>query len=359
MCLASVRMNLSNISSNQIITNTMADQHTTSRAHPSQKSPVASGTQIKTISHPPEAPSSISELQTAFGTMLLARKEKPQLPSPPILPRWTGSFALSSFPRELRDRIYYHYLYRPSGVVYRCSTSRTTPFDQPEHTTALFLTCRQVYNEALQVFCRHNIIDISDRNIWQYRHRIQFGNFLENTLRLFPDKAARLVQRVNKEYCMWQHIKTTPGDEFVQILRDAQIFRESFPKLREFRVEWKAAPYLFESQVKLWWLDSTSAAYPFAVYFPEEKNVELWLVWMRKWIGEKKVVPPRGLKFVLSLGMERHTGSINIAYAKLLGELALVRYEWAELEDSGKNWLEETSAEGKKRRPKKGLKSGN
>ena len=280
----------------------MTDEDITSLARPSQIAPVASGTQIKTPIHPPEASSSISELQTAFGTILMARKNKLKHPAPPILPKWTGAFALSSFPRELRDRIYYHYLFRPSDIIYRCSTSRTKLYDQPKHTTALFLTCRQVYTEALQVFCRHNIIDISDRHIWQNRNRIQFGTFLKNTLRLFPDRAARLVQRVSKEYRMWQHIETTPSDEFVQILRDAQIFRDTFPKLREFSVQWKAAPYFFEPQVRLWWVDYTSAKQPSAVYHPEEDNVELWLSWMRKWIDDKKVVPTRGVKFVFIPG---------------------------------------------------------
>jgi hypothetical protein len=84
-----------------------------------------------------EAPSSaIGELQDAFGPILLARNKVDAstlwantttqrsarilelAKKPPILPKWTGSFTLLSFPRELRDKIYFHYIYRPKGIVY-------------------------------------------------------------------------------------------------------------------------------------------------------------------------------------------------------------------------------------------------
>jgi len=77
---------------------------------------------------PSEAtPSTIRELQYALGPLLLTTKkvelQRPEwvltpAKKPPIMPKWTGSFALLAFPRELRDRIYFHHVYRPEGVKY-------------------------------------------------------------------------------------------------------------------------------------------------------------------------------------------------------------------------------------------------
>lgn len=59
-----------------------------------------------TTSSSPAPPSSnpIAELQDAFGTILLLTREKYKHPAPDVMPRWTGSFRLFDFPRELRDR---------------------------------------------------------------------------------------------------------------------------------------------------------------------------------------------------------------------------------------------------------------
>lgn len=77
---------------------------------------------------PSESPQSpIRELQDALGPLLLTTKrvelQRPEwvltpAKKPSILPKWTGSFTLLAFPRELRDKIYFHYVYRPEGVVY-------------------------------------------------------------------------------------------------------------------------------------------------------------------------------------------------------------------------------------------------
>ena len=49
-------------------------------------------------------------------------------PLKPALPKWTGFFALFSFPRELRDLIYYHSVYRPRGLHYTAHVSRDRKF---------------------------------------------------------------------------------------------------------------------------------------------------------------------------------------------------------------------------------------
>jgi hypothetical protein len=90
----------------------------------------------------PEPSSSITELQAAFGSILLASRDHskkstiryttyrggPDTPLKPSPPRWTGSFALFSFPRELRDLIYYHAVYRPRGLHYTAHVSRDWRF---------------------------------------------------------------------------------------------------------------------------------------------------------------------------------------------------------------------------------------
>jgi hypothetical protein len=144
-------------------------------------------------SHTTNTSCSIEELQSAFGSILAADKNVDPVPDYKNLtwkdcwspfhkpakpakctpdPTRTGTFPFFSFPRELRDRIYFHYLYRPEGVVYRRQTANSFLYDKPsELITSLFLTCHQVYEEALPVFCRHNEVEVVNRYQWQHRDR--------------------------------------------------------------------------------------------------------------------------------------------------------------------------------------------
>src|SRR5690349_16692027 len=97
----------------------------------------------------PNPSSAVTELQEAFGTILLAHRDKSDYTSiweehlrranQAIKYKWTGAFELFAFPRELRDRIYYHYLYLPDGLTFNRNTSRRFPYDEPETVTNLFL----------------------------------------------------------------------------------------------------------------------------------------------------------------------------------------------------------------------------
>jgi hypothetical protein len=324
-----------------------------------------------------QPPSAITELQAAFGSILLARrdvdqvtvhskklswdwysqsfKNRPKLPERPALPKWTGAFELFSFPRELRDRIYYHYLYRPKGVLYNRKTTRSFPFtDHPEDITSLFLTNRQVYNEALEVFCRYNQIEIKTSGYWAYRSND--SRALTGTLRLFPDKPGRLVQRVRKRYREYihvygsyshDHLGQKPGAIFLQMLRDAYTFKNAFAKLREFTVVWEANAHFFATQENLAFDAKTEA-----------DKVHIWLQWMKTWLQGSNLVPPSWVQFEFDSNwrrneMQAHAAALNEAYARLLRDSATWDDQQAQLEDSGKKWLEEMSGLERRRKTKK------
>jgi hypothetical protein len=86
-----------------------------------------------------------------------------------------------------------------------------------------------------------------------------------------------------------------------------------------------------------------------------EGNVQVWLHWMRYWIGKSNVLPPRGVKFQFAEGwqqapMQRHANSMNEAYGRLLEETSLSAKEGVDLEDSGKKWIEEMSKGNRKKK---------
>jgi hypothetical protein len=112
------------------------DPEMTSTTPPATTTSTGSASRDAATCSSAEQPSAISELQEVFGTILLASKKVDLVTlyanpatqrydwvlqpakKPAIMPKWTGAFTLLAFPRELRDRIYYYYLYRPEGVVY-------------------------------------------------------------------------------------------------------------------------------------------------------------------------------------------------------------------------------------------------
>ncbi|KAH7071876.1 hypothetical protein BKA63DRAFT_417717 [Paraphoma chrysanthemicola] len=312
-----------------------------------------------------KAPSPITELQSVFGSILLARKNvEPTFrrtlavpaPAPEELPKWNGAFDLFSFPRELRDRIYYHYLYRPKGVHYHRKTTRSFPFmEHPEDITSLFLTSKQVYDEALQVFCRYNQIEIKSSGYWAYRSND--SRALNGMLRLFPDKPGRLVQRVRKRYREYIHVYGSyssdhfgqrAGDALLQMFRDAYTFKNAFAKLREFTVVWEANPHFFATQDNLHFDDRS-----------EDEKVQIWLTWMRKWLRQSNIVPPRWIAFEFDSNwrkneMQVNQSALNEAYARLLRESGTYDEQQTMLEESGRKWLEEISGLEKKKRKTKG-----
>jgi hypothetical protein len=311
-----------------------------------------------------EPPSRISELQDAFGTLLLtSKKTEPvssyndRFDSTPILPKWTGTFALFSFPRELRDRIYYHYLYRPKGILYAKGylfrerriaprpPNKTNPHKSND-ITALFLTSRQVYDEALQAFCRYNQIEIYGRVHWRHR---DYGKAPRGILRLFPEKARTMVQRIRNQYGprnSWLVAEDgtseyqTPREVFIQVLRDAYIFKNTFPMLREFTAAWDIYGGLYQDEnIELDYEDL-------------EQDVDLWLGWMRRCVEQANVVPPPWVRFQFSKGcefidMQVYAASLNKAYARLVNEMPA---RTVDPEESGKKWIEEMAMEKRKKR---------
>ncbi|OAL03067.1 hypothetical protein IQ06DRAFT_375714 [Phaeosphaeriaceae sp. SRC1lsM3a] len=297
----------------------------------------------------------IEELQNAFGTLLLNRRNRNPISdqasslgicsdhsankaSETIVPHWTGSFDLFAFPRELRDRIYYHYLYRPS-LVYRRNTDRRFPFeDHPEEVASLFLTCRQVYDEAFLVFCRYNLVE------FRFGARIQHNRIcnkgLAGVIRLFPDKPARHLQHlgVSSERYMYftyrrfgdQHL-TIPTDAFAQMLRDAYAFKDVFPKLRDFTVSFCKYDHFFgySSMFEVEGQD-------------EEEKITNCAELMSTWLGTDTVLPPRWFRFRFDEHwmfkfLVAQEDIWNKAYARLARERA---DKIEPVDESGKVWIE-------------------
>ena len=315
---------------------------------PSPTSPTGSNVTATVNAESKSCPqSSINELQEVFSSILLARKEKNdydpyQLPIDPkqVVYKWTGAFELSSFPRELRDRIYYHYL-APHFVRYRRKSVRTFPFDQPTKVANLFLTSKQVYVEAYEVFCRYSTIHFPPFH----------GNKnVEGTLRLFPDRPASMLQRVGVTYPRprpsWMYsfrpthrINPTPSDLWLSQLMDAQTFRHYLPRLREFKACWTIEPEDFKAHGMRFDDDKT-----------KEEKIEMWLTWMRRACKQSgNLVLPRWIKFSINMDynyrciLQSHEDAINEAYWRLWQESTSIREAQQELEDSGKRWIEETS----------------
>jgi hypothetical protein len=308
---------------------------------------------------PPAAKTScaIDELQNAFGSILLLRRNKDpasdqdtpfeicsdhsanKFAKTEFVYQWTGVFDLFAFPRELRDRIYYHYVYCPQGLIYRRNTDRRFPFDDhPEEVASLFLTCRQVYHEAFQVFCRYNLIELRFRP--RYQHNRICNKGLAGVIRLFPDKPARQLQHLGvsaERYTYYRYrgfgnqYIAGPTDAFAQMLRDAYAFEEVFPKLRDFTVS-------FSKYDNFFGYDSV-----FALEDQDEEDMITKCVEiMSAWLRTDTVVPPRWFRFRFDRNwtfesLRTQEDIWNKAYARLARERAS-RIE--SVEESGKVWIE-------------------
>ncbi|KAF2801002.1 hypothetical protein K505DRAFT_369892 [Melanomma pulvis-pyrius CBS 109.77] len=271
---------------------------------------------------PSPSPNPIAELQQVFGTLLLVTRDKPKHPTPKTIPRWTGSFRLFDFPREMRDRIYHYALHSPSGVVYRRSRAhtRTWPFEDTPRTQ-LFLSSRQVYSESLQVFCRETVV------------RITFRSQLSGTLRLFPDQPARLLQRIKLEYRSHWQLRGV-GNSWGDMITQARLAKEFFPLLRECTAVWHVDEYVLE-KTGLDFKDKTV-----------EEQTEVWAEALRSWYEGNKLVPPRWLRVELVAMWGYLHASLQASFHAALDGFrreveAMDRHGTEnDLESSGRKWLE-------------------
>lgn len=323
-----------------------------------------------------DAPSAISELQSVFPTILALKKEKPPAKLPQkwdfwsgrfILdhdaynaelarhnyPSWTGHFEILKFPRELRDMIYFHYLHREKVLVWRRRANFSRTYKSraggsftTQLTTVLqeainlFLVSRQVYEEAFQVFCSVNAFFL------EYRSR----KTLEGALRLFPTKAGSQVQHVEVEYydANWELFWDIPKSMWGQIVRDARLAKNYFPRLVTFTALWR-----------LDWHALLGDELMAGVYAAnDECKTQMWLRWLKRESVACSVVPPKWLK--VDLGLDNsgwygwpYTSDHEPICNKAVGLLAKEMQDedkdpMLELEEAGKKWLEEEWGAGKR-----------
>ena len=279
-----------------------------------------------------------------MGSLLITRKNNTSahLPSNPTQQhKWTGTFALFSFPRELRDQIYFWYLLRPGPIPYTRHTTRSFPFDAPEELTSLLCTSRQVYTEAFPIFYRYNAVNFG-RNTYDHRSKR-----LDGVLRLFPAGPAQVLQRATNEYASYPSSRNpeTAGDVWLQMLRDAHVMKAFFPKLREFTAGFTTGLLRLQDEGVV--LGGVERSY--------EEKVELWLEWMRRYVKKGSVVPVEWLRVELKNSyrepwLVENQGLMDEAYARLLKETSGFRSEY---EESGPLWVEESWNEGTKKRKRR------
>ncbi|KAF2193285.1 hypothetical protein K469DRAFT_497646, partial [Zopfia rhizophila CBS 207.26] len=274
----------------------------------------------------------IPELQEAFGTLLKLEKTPPTRLLTSTF-KWPGAFALLSFPRELRDRIYFWILYHPLGVTVLNQASGRTWYGRPINQVdiSLFLVSRQVYNEALEVFYRCNRIRIL--------HNLRRKQ-LSGTLRLFPDKYARILQRVKVPYNHhgraphWR--RDTPSGAWAQIIIEARLVKEYFPCLKEFTAGWYVYKQEFVREEGLSFTGTET----------REELLRMWLGWMRCWYKDDRLGPPQWLKVEFeAIYWYSDMHDCKDAFFEALGlfkkEVREREAEQEDLEESGLRWLEE------------------
>ena len=345
--------------------------------------------------------SSIPELQDALGSLLLARRSENDSTSStscntstpnyatrgcsdtltqPERPRWTGAFKLFDFPQELRDEIYFHVLYRPWGVYYSAHGDKNFWEYKGicEDTQNLLVVSKQVYHEALKVFCLNNTVALSSK----YNPRECYRKPLSGSLRLVPDRVASNLTRVSHTYrdaitrphgaygFAPSHTsiadggdgtenfqkKQTAGQTFIEILRDAHTLTQYFPKLVGFEVVWYPEPLWLEFP------QPKGQVRELALILKEggdEKDVAaIWLETMRGWLQGQNVKPLSCVRLILegfaTDGFTYEFDTLaNEAYRRLVKEYIAE----ADIEDSGRAWLEELGKEKTTRRKKKDRKS--
>jgi hypothetical protein len=335
-------------------------------------------------------PSAIEELQSAFSSILALKKENVEVAKPPdwrpwdmiimeertareakptpIYPRWTGSFDILSFPRELRDNIYFHYLYRNKALIWRRRPNNGHEYrdrlghiavyspNTDQHTLNLFLVSRQVYEEALYVFCSSTAILVERRKDSLVKRRTLAGS-----LRLFPETPANMLQHLELRYIDYWPMRDVGGwsgsgssNTWAQIVRDALVAKERFPRLTTYTALWEIEWYSFNDNEGMEELQSEST----------ELKTASWLWWFRKQNETRAIVPPRWVRVRLEPAptsyyrwseSEADQGALKRALELFQEELSAKKAEKRdELEDSGKKWIEEEWGDGRRTRKGKG-----
>jgi len=330
--------------------------------------------------------SAIAELQAALGSLLLTKRDKNEIPFPPASTGyqspppekpyvWTGSLKLFDFPRELRDEIYRYILHRPQGVYHTAHVSGDFWWNRGriDEILNLFLVSKQVYQEAFEMFCRCNTFILS---LLYCSRRESLAKPLWGQLRLFPDRAAKELTQVKDTYndIIYRprgpyghapsHADTamggdgtgeyrknnSSGETFLEILRDAHIFQDFFPKLQVFHALWNPRA------------DGPLSQYTEAIKWKTDREelIATCLDLMRVWLQNGDVVPLACVRFsckwiIYSAYVERMEEIVNEAYQTVVREW---KTPGVNVEDSGRVWLEEmdkeqTAREKKKKRGKK------
>ncbi|KAH7115331.1 hypothetical protein B0J11DRAFT_129544 [Dendryphion nanum] len=239
-----------------------------------------------TNEHPVSAKISTGdELKNIFLDLFL-EEEHGSHSGPPTKLEAIRPFKIFYLPREIRDQIYYHYLHRPKGVPFRRSAMKKWAVKKDGVVLTLFLTSKQVHNEALEVFCRFNVIEFA----WQNK----LGNVLGGLLKMVPLKTRNMLQLVRKPYDKFESflpswngpwIRPKPEEIWIQMIRDAYTMRSHFPKLREFTAVWINRRFVDEETD----IHMNSAR-------GDEQLVNMWGCWMRKWLEVHNLVPPKWLR---------------------------------------------------------------
>jgi len=164
--------------------------------------------------------------------------------------------------------------------------------------------------------------------------KITYRSHLAGTLRLFPDQAARVLQRMNMDYHpdAWRVDGPPPGlsGSWEQILADSRLAKEFFPMLREFTAIWHVNPHNLDKAGLHF--DGTTC----------EERVEIWETWMEKLFEENRLVPPKWLKMQFVYEYENRHRDWQMNFDKACSMFRKAVEGWEEdLEASGRKWLEE------------------
>lgn len=172
-------------------------------------------------------------------------------------------------------------------------------------------------------------------------------------MRLFPDRAGRLLQRLvthYRDFEAWngfgERARPEPPETWEMIVRDAWMVKEHFPCLRQFVVNWHSEARWYAENEGMWFVSAR-----------EEEMVEFWRRWLRKQYQRMGVPPPRWLRVEFFESRTGHQESWDSALDMLKEEIRVEGLEEKDgLEDSGRKWLEETGDDKRKRRGKEVIK---
>lgn len=292
------------------------------------------------------------------------------------LTQWTGPFKLLDLPRELRDKIYYQYLYCPGYIYYTAHAdktfweSRTKSDDFPN----LFTVSKQVHHEAFKVFCEANTVALAVH----YNAREGYSKPLTGLLRLFPDRAAASLTRVSNTYRdvvprplgQWGYAPShdsiaqggdgtgryqkhnSAGETFVEILRDAHILRQFFPKLTVFEADWYPEPPFYEYPEQLGQVRKIARLWKEGA--EEGKITEIWFDTMQGWLQGKNVIPLSCVRFSLNgFAADGFEDDLDVLFNEAYVTLVKEQTTGDDIEDSGRAWLEAMDKEKTTRKKKK------